>query len=450
MIRRGDPGASALFTDSYELAMARAYAAEGLDGVAVFEAFFRRMPERRAFVLAAGLDSILDYLEHWRFAPEDLDYLHSLGQYPDSFLDMLAGLHFTGQVLAVPEGTAVFEGEPLVRIAAPIIQAQLVETLVLNQLNCQCLAASKAARVVLAARGRPVMEFGSRRAQGTDAALKAARCAYLAGAAGTSNVLAGRLWDIPLTGTMAHSFVQAHGDEARAFATYARLFPGTTLLIDTYDPLAGVDKVIALARAMGPEFSVRAVRLDSGDLLALSREVRARLDAAGLSGVGVVASGDLDEGRIAALLDAGAPLDAFGVGTRLVVSEDAPSLDLGYKLVEYAGQPRAKLSGGKAVHPGTKQVRRFTENGRLVRDLVCREDEDPGGEPLLREVMVHGRRTGAGRESLATARERAAASISSLPDRLRDPLAHGTVSPVEFSAGLRRDLENFRAVQEAR
>jgi nicotinate phosphoribosyltransferase len=434
----------ALFTDLYQLTMARAYLERGMTGTAVFELFFRTLPRERGFILAAGLDDALSYLESWRFAPEDLGYLSTLGLFPDDFLHVLSGLRFTGDVHAIPEGTAVFPGEPLIQVRAPIVEAQIVETMLINRLSFGCVAASKAARVVLAARGRVVADFGARRAHGTDAALAAARAAWLAGAAGTSNVLAGRRWNLPVMGTMAHSFVQAHESEYEAFRDFARLYPDTTLLVDTYDTLAGVGQVISLAAELGPGFGVRAIRLDSGDLEPLSRQARELLDAAGLTRVRIFASGDLDEFAIDELLAKEAPIDGFGVGTRLVASSDAPTLDMAYKLVEYAGRGRAKLSARKAVYPGPKQVWRFMEHGRIVRDLVTRSDENPGGRPLLVEAMRQGVRTAAGREDLGAMRERARQSLASLPDTLRGVDAPLVAYQVQVSDALRRDLEEIR------
>ncbi|MFZ5426956.1 MAG: nicotinate phosphoribosyltransferase [Thermodesulfobacteriota bacterium] len=439
-----NPLRSALFTDLYELTMARAYHGADMDQEAVFELFFRHMPENRGFALAAGLEDVLSYLESWRFQESDLDHLSGLDLFPAAFLERLSSLRFTGDVRAVPEGTAVFPGEPIVQVTAPLIQAQMVETFLINQVHYQCVVAAKAARVVLAARGRAVVDFGSRRAHGADAALKAARCAWLAGCAGTSNVLAGRLHGVPVVGTMAHSFVQAHRDEYAAFRDFARFYPETTLLVDTYDTLEGVENVVRLAGELGEDFKIRAVRLDSGDLGALARDCRERLDAAGLRGVRIFASGELDEYAVEELLGAGAPIDGFGVGTRMVVSSDAPDLDMAYKLVSYGGRGRAKLSQRKAMYPGAKQARRFSEGGRFTRDLVCRADEDPGGEPLLRLVMRGGERTPQGREPLCVCRERAASQLAALPDGVKR-LAGADAYPVEVSETLKRDLAALKA-----
>ncbi|MBV8265235.1 MAG: nicotinate phosphoribosyltransferase [Planctomycetaceae bacterium] len=446
---RDDPLRSLLFTDLYELAMARAYAAEGTDQEAVFELFFRKLPPGRNYIVAAGLGDVLDSLETLGVTEDDLDYLRTLGLFSEAFLGQLRGFRFTGEVWAVPEGTVVFPDEPLVQVVAPILEAQLVEALVLNQVHFPSLVASKAARVVTAAAGRDVVEFGSRRAHGTDAALKAARAAYLMGAIGTSNVLAGRRYGIPVLGTMAHSYIQTHDDEAAAFAAFAALYPGTTLLVDTYDTLEGVRKVIDLGRRLGDRFRVRAVRLDSGDLGALAGQARQMLDAAGLHGVRIFASGGLDEDEIAALIAAGAPIDAFGVGTKLAVSEDVPSLDMAYKLVAYAGRPRMKLSSRKAIYPGRKQVIRRVEDGRIVRDVIGRHDETLEGEPLLQPVMRRGARLAAGRVSLEEARVHARRELERLPEVLRSLAPAEVPYRVEISPALQADHDALRRTLEA-
>jgi len=444
-----DDSSNALFTDLYELTMARAYQEGAMDQIAVFELLLRRLPRERGFALIAGLDQVLGYLESLRFTPSDLAYLAGLGLFPDGFLRQLESFRFTGDVLAMPEGTAAFPGEPILRITAPMREAQLVETFVINQMHYQSLVATKAARVKLSAKGKSVVEFGARRAHGTDAALKAARCAWLAGFDATSNVQAGKLYGLPVAGTMAHSFVQASPDEEAAFTLFAGLFPDTTLLVDTYDALASVDRIVKLSRERGPAFKAGCIRLDSGDLDHLSRVCREKLDNAGLAHVRIFASGDLDEYAIDGLVSAGAPIDGFGVGTRLVVSKDAPTLELSYKLVEYAGRGRAKLSPGKAMFPGRKRVRRFMEQGRMVRDVICLEGEESYGEELLREVMRGGVRTEHGRDTLETCRKRAADQLAALPEEVR--WIHPPASPedqasyrVEVSDVLRQDLARLR------
>jgi len=433
----------ALFTDLYELTMAQAYHAEAMNEPAAFELYFRSLPEHRNFMVAAGLDDVLGYLEDLQFDQSDLDYLRTVGEFSDAFLQRLAEFRFRGQVEAVPEGTVVFPNEPLLRVVAPILDAQVVETFVINQVHFQTLAASKAARVVLAAHGRKVVDFGSRRAHGTDAALKVARAAWLVGAAGTSNVLAGKLYGIPIVGTMAHSYIQAHDDEAEAFRAFAELYPQTTLLVDTYDTLEGVRKVIDLCRRSDEDVRLRAVRLDSGDLAELARRTRAMLDEAGLGHIRIVASGGLDEYKVAALREAGAPIDAFGVGTKMVVAADAPHVDFAYKLVEYAGEPRTKLSTKKVLYPGRKQVFRRMAHGKFAGDTVGRDDESLDGQPLLEPVMRDGWRLPAGNISLADAREHAREQLDRLPEALRrlDEVAPGY--PVSISPRLERELRKL-------
>jgi nicotinate phosphoribosyltransferase len=444
-IPHDDPLRSALFTDLYELAMAQAYDAEGMEEPATFELFFREMPAERNYFIAAGLDDVLTYLEGLRFTEDDLAYLRRQGQFSSGFLDRLKSLRFTGDVYALPEGALVFANEPLVQVVAPLVEAQLIETLVLNQVHFQTVAASKAARVVTAAAGRAVLDFGSRRAHGADAALKVARCSYLAGAVGTSLVLAGKRYSIPVFGTMAHSYIQAHEDETEAFAAFSRLNPGTTILVDTYDTLGGVRKVIELSHRLGERFRIRAVRLDSGDISSLARRTRRLLDEAGLGHVQIFVSTEMDEYRMAELLSNGTPVDGFGVGTRMAVSDDVPHIDMAYKLVEYAGRPSTKLSAGKVTYPGRKQVFRTIEGGRMVRDLVGRHDEALPGEPLLQQVMRAGKRLSVGQTGLEHARLRVLREREALPDTLRG-LGHSeTPYPIEVSDALRRDLDALQS-----
>jgi len=440
MTEHASPHRSALFTDLYELSMLGAYHAEGLNGTAVFELYFRELPPHRNYVIAAGLNDVLEYLENLRFTDAELAWLAELGRFDDGFLRSLAELRFTGDVHAVPEGSVVFPHEPMLQVVAPLPQAQLAETCILNQMHIQSLVATKAARIVREAGGRAVADFGSRRAHGADAALKAARAGYLAGIAGTSNVLAARLYGIPCFGTMAHSYVQAHDGESAAFEAFARLYPETTLLVDTYDTLQGVERVIELAGRQGAAFNVAAVRLDSGPLAELIPRVRERLDAAGLEQVRILASGGLDEHGIRELLAAGVPVDGFGIGTALVVSDDASHLDLSYKLVEYEGRGRMKLSTGKASLPGRKQIFRRRAAGRLAGDTLARSDEAPDGAPLLLEVMRGGRRTDQGHWTLDAARRHCAGELEALPGPLHalEKLPPQRVYPVSLSDGLAR------------
>ncbi|NOJ93804.1 nicotinate phosphoribosyltransferase [Corallococcus coralloides] len=409
----------ALLTDLYELTMVDAYLAEGLHEEAAFSLFVRRLPARRNFLMACGLEQALTYLETLRFSPGELAWLESLGRFSRQLLDWLEHFHFSGDVHAVPEGTPVFGQEPLLEVVAPLPEAQLVETYLINQVHLQTLAASKAARVVEAARGRPVVDFGVRRMHGEDAGLKVARAAHVAGVSATSNLQAAQRYGIPVAGTLAHSYIQAHDDELAAFRAYVHRFPETTLLVDTYDTLDGVRNVVALAKELGPDFHVQAVRLDSGDLASLSHQTRALLDAAGLERVRIFASGGLDEDEVARLLAHQAPIDAFGVGTAMGVSEDAPALDMAYKLVEYAGRGRLKLSPGKVLLPGRKQVFREEWDGVASRDMLACHDEVLPGRPLLRRVMHQGRRLEGASPPLTALRMHAREELTRLPLELR-------------------------------
>lgn len=440
-----DDDSSALLTDLYELTMLQAYFAEGLLEPAVFSLYVRRLPPGRNYLLACGLEDALAYLERLRVTPDAVDYLHSRKEFSGDFLRWLSALRFRGDVWAVPEGTPVFAGEPLLEVRASLPEAQLAETFVMNQVHLQTLVASKGARVVHAAAGRSVVDFGLRRMHGTDAGMKAARALYVAGVDATSNVLAGRVYGIPIAGTMAHSYVQAHRHEIDAFREFVRLYPETVLLVDTYDTLEGVRKVTELARELGDAFRVRAVRLDSGDLAQLAIESRRILDAAGLSRVGIFASGNLDEDRIASLLERGAPIGGFGVGTCMGVSSDAPYLDIAYKLVEFAGRGRLKLSPGKHVLPGRKQIFRREHSGRALGDVIATAGEELEGRPLLEHVMHTGERLAAGRVTLEAARQRAADDLGKLPPAIAGLARADPPYPVEVSAALSRETERVTA-----
>jgi len=434
-----DAPSAALLTDFYQLTMLQAYWREGMTEEAVFSLYFRELPASRNFILACGLDDALHYLETLRFdarALEDLQHLN--GSLCDDFLVWLSEFRFRGGVRAVAEGVPVFPGVPLLEVNAPIAEAQLVESFLMNAIHLQSVLATKAARVVAAAEGRPVVDFALRRMHGADAALKGARACYLAGVAATSNVLAGIVYGIPVSGTMAHSYVEAHDRELDAFRGFAELYPGTVLVVDTYDTLEGVRKVVELARELGDEFSVRGIRLDSGNLAQLAREARGLLDAAGLVELEIFASGNLDEYRVAELVASDAPIDGFGVGTRMGVSRDAPELGLAYKLTAYGGRSRLKTSPGKPVLPGPKQVFRVEQEGCAVRDVVARQQEELPGRPLLEEVMRDGRRLAAGRASLEEARLRSASALAELPPRVRALEPADPPYPVEVSAALRR------------
>ena len=441
-VRPGE-GAFALFTDQYELSMLQSYRAEGMDGLAVFSLFVRRLPPTRNYLLACGLETVLDYLEELRFTVEDLAYLRRIEQFSPDFLEALADFRFAGDVFAVPEGTPVFANEPILEVEAPISQAQLVETFVMNQVHLATVLASKAARVVDAADGRAVVDFGSRRMHGIDAALKAARAFFIAGLDATSNLLAGSLYGVPVSGTMAHSFIQAHDSEMAAFRAFARQFPATILLVDTYDTLDGVRRVIELSRELGEVFRVRGVRLDSGDLGGLAKAARDLLDEAGLPRVKIFASGGLDETEIARLIAEGAPIEGFGIGTALGVSQDAPGLDIAYKLVAYEGRGRLKLSAGKPILPGRKQVFRLEEDGRAIGDVIARAEESLPGRPLLQPVMRAGRRLRPA-DPLADMRGRAFAERALLAPELRGLSPADPVYPVAVSACLSDYQEEVR------
>jgi nicotinate phosphoribosyltransferase len=384
-----------LLTDLYELTMAAGYFNEGIQAPATFSLYVRRHP-RRGFFVAAGLEEILTFLEGFRFAPEDIAYLRQTALFSEAFLSYLADLRFQGDVWAMPEGSLFFADEPIIEVTAPLIQAQLLETYIINTASLSSLIATKAARCVHAAQGRGLMDFSLRRDQGADAGLAAARASYLAGFDTTSNVLAGKRFGIPISGTMAHSFIQAFDYEIDAFRSYARSFPQRTiLLIDTYDTIGGVRHAVQVAREMQQRGeSLQAVRLDSGDLIDLSRRVRAILDEGGFEGVRILASGGLDEFGLVALLAQKAPIDAFGVGTKMGVSADAPFLDIVYKMVQFDGRPVCKYSTGKVTLAGEKQVyRRLDPEGRYQEDLLAtRQERIPAATPLLHPVMKAGRR----------------------------------------------------------
>jgi nicotinate phosphoribosyltransferase len=441
-----DPLTSPLLTDLYQLNMVQAYLDNGMSDTAVFEFFSRRLPKERRFLMAAGLEQALCFLETVRFGAEELDWLLRTSRFNRRFLDYAASFRFTGDVDAMAEGTVFFADEPILRVTAPIAEAQLVETRLINLLHLQSLIAGKAARMVLAAEGRTLIDFGLRRAHGAEAGLHAARAAYIAGFAGTASVLAGPAFGVPLYGTMAHSYVQAHADETEAFLSFARSRPSDlVLLIDTYDTEAGAERVVRLAPRLTAEgIRLRGVRLDSGDLADHARKVRAILDASGLKGVRIFASGGIDERKIARFVAEGAPIDGFGIGTSLVTSQDAPALDCAYKLQAYAGRPRRKRSESKATWPGAKQVfRRFDEDGRMAGDVVSVATDRQPGEPLLAPVMRAGRRVCAP-PSLEEVRAHAAAELARLPEALRaleDVEAGAIPYPVEIAPALRRLAE---------
>ena len=388
---------------------------------ATFDLFVRELPERRNFLVSCGLEQALHYLEESRFEPDEIGYLATLDLFSKEFLEYLRDFRFTGEVMAIPEGEIAFQGEPLMQVTAPLIEAQLAETFLLNCITFQTMIASKAARVALASGDRKFIDFSPRRDHGADAALKAARAAFVGGASATSNVLAGRMYGIPLSGTMAHSYVMAFDSEIDAFHAYLEDFPKrAALLIDTFDVEEGARRAVQVARRLArDDIRIRAVRIDSGDLAPLTRSVRKILDEAGFDGVEIVLSGDLDEYRIKALLDDGVPVDSFGVGTQLGTSADAPTLGGVYKLVAERNAPKMKLSAGKATLPGRKQVYRFEERGRMTRDLIALEDDAvEGGRALLQCVMKNGKARHEP-EPLEALQARCRGSLQRLPKELR-------------------------------
>jgi nicotinate phosphoribosyltransferase len=431
------PQTSPLTTDLYQLNMVQAYLDRAEDKEAVFEFFVRRLPARRSFLLAAGLADALDYLETLRFTPQEIAWLKSTGRFRDNLLEYLSRFRFTGDVHAIPEGTVCFANEPLIRITAPLPQAQLVETRLINILHYQTLIASKAARMVLAAPGKNLADFGLRTAHGSEAGLYSARASYIAGFSGAANVLAGERYGIPIVGTMAHSFVQVHDDEMTAFENFARARPdGVILLIDTYDTQAGARKVVALAPKLKADgIAIRGVRIDSGDLIAMARKVRKILDDGGLKDVIILVSGGINEDVLATMLKAKAPIDGFGIGVNVAASIDAPALDCAYKLQEYAGQARRKLSEGKVTWPGRKQVwRAYDADGRMRGDILSLETDAQPGEPLVVPVMRAGQRI-APAPTLAQIRARAAVDLARLPEKLRQ-LEPGAEYPVKVADAL--------------
>jgi nicotinate phosphoribosyltransferase len=422
-----DPARSPLLTDLYQLNMIQAYLDHGKTETAVFEFFVRSLPPERGFLVAAGLEQAIEFLETLSFPPEDIEWLDNSGRFRKSLLNYLETFRFTGDVHAIPEGTIFFPNEPILRVTAPLPEAQLVESRLINILHFQSLIASKAARFVLLAPGKRLVDFGFRRAHGAEAGLLAARASYIAGFAGTATVLAGKLYGIPTYGTMAHSFIESFDDEAAAFEAFARSRPeNLILLIDTYDTEAAARKAARLAtRLKADGIRVGGVRLDSGDLIALSKSVRRILDEGGHPEITIFASGGIDEDVLAAARSSAAPIDGFGIGTSLTTSSDAPALDCAYKLQEYADIPRRKHSPGKATWPGRKQVwRSYGTDGRMVGDVISPESDNQTGDALVKPVMRGGKRINPP-PSLLEIRSRAERDLERLPESLRrlDPSA---------------------------
>ena len=435
---------NAQVTDLYEVTMTLAYMREAMTEPARFSLFTRKLPPDRGFLVAAGLESALSYLEHFEVDDDDVAAFATVVDRPAHDLDGLRGLRFTGEVLAVPEGRVVLPGEPLLEVTAPLPEAQLVETFLLNQITHQTAVASKAARCVIAARGKPVVDFSLRRTHGVEAGMHAARAGAIVGFAGTSNVAAARIYGVPAVGTMAHSFVEAFLDEKDAFRTFARHTRGpVTLLVDTYDTTIGVGIAAEVLREL-TDHRAFGVRLDSGDLDALARSARRTLDAAGMEKAAIIVSGGLDEYGIDTLVSADAPVDLFAVGTKIGTAADQPYLDSAYKLVEYAGRPVMKLSAGKITAPGPKQVFRR----RNCRDVLTVRGEEcpPGAEPLLEKVMSHGRRLApksSTAEAILVARQRFSTDLVELPSSTR--LIHRpTALTPETSHQLARLTEEVR------
>ncbi len=425
--------------------MAAGYFEHAIDGQATFELFVRHLPPQRTYLLAGGVEESLRYLENLRFQDEDIRFLQGLPAFhtvSDKFFEYLRTFRFSGEVHGVREGTVVFAGEPILQVTAPVAEAQIVETYLLSVINFETLVASKAARVVRAAQGRPVLEFGTRRAQGPEAGLRAARAAYIGGCSATSNVEAGKLYGVPVAGTAAHSWTQVFPTERESFEALLQVFPETgVLLIDTYDVLKGAETAASLGR------SFPAVRLDSGNLLEKSRQVRKILDDHHLNQVKIIASGDLNEYRIEELVKAQAPIDSFGVGTDLATSRDAPALSVVYKLVEAEWEGRteikAKFSEEKVYFPGRKQVFRFMENGRFHHDVLARADECyASATPLLEPLMEAGRRLKAP-QTTHQIRKQALQNLEQLPEAYQ-ALAGAPQYPVEPSEALRQLLEEVR------
>jgi nicotinate phosphoribosyltransferase len=440
------PAQTSLLTDQYELAMASSYLGRGMNEPAVFELFARHLPARRRWLLVAGLGPALAIVREMEFAEQELAYLSSLG-FGASFLEYLARFRFSGDIDAMPEGTIAFAGEPLVRVTAPRVEAQLLETLLLNQINFQTMVATKAARIALAAggegpAGERLVDFSPRRDHGTDAAMKAARAAAIAGSSGTSNLAAAMRYGLAPMGTMAHSYVMSFEHEEDAFRAFMEDFPdNAVILVDTYDTVAGVRRAIATARSSG--VSLAGVRLDSGDLLDLSNKTRALLDEAGMTDARIVVSGDLEEHQIAQLTAAGAPIDSFGVGTDLGTSRDSPVVNGIYKLVAHrvGGSWRdvRKRSPGKATVPGAKQVFREYVDGEMHGDVIARLEEQLPGQPLLVPFVRGGRL--AREETIEQMRDRARAELLALPAGLRELDGEGRMYPVAYSERCRAALE---------
>jgi len=429
---------SPLLTDLYQLTMIQSYLDHGLTDTAVFEFFVRKLPDNRNFLMCCGLEQVLHYLRELKFSEHELEWLAGCGRFSQDFVDYMATVRFNGDVHAMREGTVFFPDEPVLRITAPLPLAQLVETRIINILHFQILIASKAARVALAAPGKLLVDFGLRRTHGAEAGLMAARAGFIAGLSGTSNVLAEPAFGIPIFGTMAHSYILAHDSEEEAFVHYARSHPGNVvLLIDTYDTERAAEKVVAIAPQLkAGGITIRGVRLDSGDLAEHARRVRQILDRGGLNDVTIFASGNLDEYKLAEIETQHAPINGYGIGTRMNTSNDAPYLDCAYKLQEYAGIARRKTSEGKATWPGRKQVYRYDRDDTIAHDIITTENDVQGGKPLIEPVVEHGKLLDPC-PALSVIRDHAAQELATMPERLQN-LEPASPYPVEISNDLKQ------------
>jgi nicotinate phosphoribosyltransferase len=433
-----------LVTDLYELTMAASYHARGMNDTATFDLFVRSLPKQRNFLVASGIAEALEGLESYSFTEADREYLASTGRFGTGFLEELGRFRFSGEVWAVEEGEIVFGSEPIMSVTAPLIEAQVVETYLINLVAASTMLASKAARVQIACGGIPFVDFSLRRDHGRHAGMLAARASYLCGAVGTSNVLAAATYGIAPSGTMAHSYIMAFGDETEAFRAYGEDMPSDPVfLIDTYDTIEGARRAAAVARElMERDIYVRAVRLDSGDPATLAPKVRRILDEAGCPDVQIFVSGDLDEHRVQDLVRLGVPVDAFGVGTQLGTSADAPNLGAVYKLACFGPQGRMKLSDEKATYPGRKQVFRVERDGVMDHDVLALLDEEVEGRPLMRTFMRDGKIVGRG--SLDDGRRRAMANLDALPEHLRSLVPVRDPYRVELSPGLKMATDALR------
>ena len=440
------PQSREIMTDLYQLTMAASYFEQGMFAPATFSLMVREYPPKRSYLVCAGLDPLLDYLESFHFRPDDLEYLEQTSLFPDKFLQFLETLRFAGEVRAIPEGRIAFCDEPLVEITAPVMQAQLVETFVINSINLPTLVATKASRCHYAAGERQLVDFSLRRTHGMDAGLMVARSSFIGGFIGTSNVQAGKTFGLPIYGTMAHSYVESFDREIESFRAFAKSFPdNTVLLIDTYDTLAGARKAATVAGEMRQAgHTLRAVRLDSGDMVQLSKQVRKIFDESGLPEVRIFASGGFDEFKIKKILNAGAVVDAFGVGTKMGVSADAPYLDMAYKMVEYNGRPVMKLSSGKVSLAGPKQVfRQRDEQGLFTGDFIGLLEEDVAdSESLLERVMQDGKRLRPS-EPLPSIQERFREEFNLLPETYKD-LEGNQTYPVKTTPRLQELQDQVR------